>query len=92
MKYSCTEERFLKDISDHELIIVRDNGLDKHLRFRNRSGCSSYWFDIITYSGRLIIDGDCGTYIFARIEDMMDFFRIKSNDWNYNKNGLSINP
>jgi hypothetical protein len=91
MIYQCTEERFLADVSKHQLTILRDDGLNKHLRFKRENG-SSYWFDIITYSGRLIIDGDCGTFVFARIEDMMDFFRTKKNDWNYNKNGLSINP
>ena len=33
-----------------------------------------------------------GTYVFSRITDMFEFFRTKTNDWNYNKNGLSINP
>lgn len=91
MKYQCTEERFLKDVAQHKMTILRDNGIDRHLRFKRESG-SSYWFDIITYSGRLIIDGDCGTYVFVRIEDMFEFFRTKRNDWNYNKDGLSINP
>jgi hypothetical protein len=32
-------------------------------------------FDILTWSGHLCYTGDMGTYVFARIEDMFDFFR-----------------
>ena len=90
-EYQCSEQRFLEDVKDHKMTIIRDNGVDRHIRFKRENG-SPYWFDIVTYGGRLIIDGDMGTYVFARIEDMFDFFRTKKNDWNYNKDGLSINP
>ena len=88
---TCTEQRFLDDVKGHKLTILRDNGVDRHIRFKRPNG-SCYWFDIITYPGRLIIDGDCGTYVFARIEDMFEFFRMRDNDYNKNPNGLSINP
>ncbi|WP_143713593.1 hypothetical protein [Variovorax sp. RO1] len=66
--------RFPQDVAQHEMTILRDDGVDRHLRFK-RPGSSIYWFDVITWGGRLYIGGDCGTYVFARIEDMFEFFR-----------------
>jgi hypothetical protein len=73
-EYACSEERFLHDIRDHKMIVVRNDGVDRHLRFR-REGTSTYWFDLITWNGTLCIDGDCGTYVLARLQDMFEFFR-----------------
>lgn len=90
--YQCSEEQFLKDVATHQMTMIADGGFSRHLRFR-RPDTSSYWFDIITWPGKLCITGDMGTYVFSRIEDMFDFFRIDKNDWNFNREGgLSINP
>lgn len=89
--YLCSEEKFLKDVSTHEMTIIRDDGVNRHLRFK-RPDSGSYWFDIVTWNGILVINGDMGNYMFSRIDDMFNFFRTAPNDWNYNKNGLSINP
>lgn len=70
----CTEERFLEDVKNHKLEIVKNDGVNRHLRFR-RPGSITYWFDLITWNGHLCITGDCGTYVFSRIEDMFEFFR-----------------
>lgn len=64
----------LRDFEGHQLTIERDDGVHRHLRFRAR-GTSTYWFDIVTWPGVLVINGDCGTYVFSRIEDMLEFFR-----------------
>lgn len=72
--YHCTEERFARDTSTHEMTVVRADGVDRHLRFRSPKG-SNYWFDVITWPGTLCIDGDCGTFVFRRVTDMFDFFR-----------------
>lgn len=90
----CTEELFLKYTVDHSMEILRDNGCARHLKFSN-SGSSVYGFDLITWPGYLCIAGDCGTYIFARNQDMFEFFRMSDDDFNHflEKNkGLSINP
>lgn len=90
--YECTEELFLKDVGTHSMKVLYEDGLHRHLQFR-KPDTSSYWFDIITWPGNLCITGDMGTYVFRRIEDMLDFFRIQPNDWNFSKTGgLSINP
>lgn len=74
MKPKCTLEEFQKSVSKHEMTVIRDEGVDRHLRFR-KSTSSDSWFDVITWGGRLYIGGDCGTYVFARLPDMFKFFR-----------------
>ena len=87
----CDEARFLKDVEKHEMIVIRDDGVNRHLRFK-RPGTSAYYFDLITWPGHLCYTGDMGTYVFSRIEDMFGFFRMSDYDWNKNPHGLSINP
>ncbi len=92
-KYQCTEGRFLKDTVSHAMTVIRDDGIHRHLEFRKpRPAGSEYWFQLITYPGELVITGDMGTYVFRRLEDMFEFFRIDRKDWSFNKDGLSINP
>lgn len=86
-----SEERFLKDVLCHEMHIIRDEGVNRHIRFKRRDEMA-YYFDIVTWPGVLVISGDCGTWVFSRTEDMFGFFRTKKSDWNYSKDGLSINP
>lgn len=86
-------ERFKKDAANHQMQVLRDDGVHRHLRFRNPES-SAYWFDLITWPGTLCIDGDMGAYIFRRTEDMFAFFRT-DQDY-YNRTGrpdqLAINP
>jgi hypothetical protein len=87
----CTEDRFLKDAANHSMEVIKDDGVHRHLSFTN-GGSSCYRFDLITWPGNLCIAGDCGTYVFSRIEDMFDFFRMKKNDFNHSKDRkLNIN-
>jgi hypothetical protein len=66
--------QFFKDVAQHQMTVVRDSGADRHLRFR-RPDSSAYWFDVITWGGRLYIGGDCGAWVFDRVPDMFKFFR-----------------
>ncbi len=77
------KERFLEEIKDHQIEIIKDDGLYKHLRLK-RPGTYCMCFDIITYPGGLLYRGDVGTFVFERTEDMMEFFR-------HPKGELSIN-
>jgi hypothetical protein len=88
-EYQCPQEQVLKDLAAHEMRVIHDNGLHRHLRFR-KPGSSVYWFDIITYPGSLVIDGDMGTYVFRRLDDMFEFFRTDSI--HMEGDGLKINP
>lgn len=65
--------RYADDTTNHELTILHDEGLYRHLRVK-KSGSSSYWFDVITWPGNLTITGDMGTYSFAREQDMFPWF------------------
>lgn len=81
---ACTEERFLNDVKDHSMEILRDGDLYRHIKF-SRGGSSVYRFDLHTWPGELCITGDCGTFVFRRLADMFEFFRCES------KEKLSIN-
>ena len=73
-EYPCPAERFQRDVATHEMTVLRDDGVSRHLQFK-RPGDSSYWFDVITWDGRLYIGGDCGAFVFTRLHDMFEFFR-----------------
>lgn len=76
-----TEEQFLKDVATHKMTVCLDQGVYRHLDFRQADGCWNHGFHIITTPHRLIVTGDMGTWVFSRIEDMFGFFR-----------GRGINP
>jgi hypothetical protein len=79
-------EHFRADTKGHQLTVLQDDGLYRHLRFRRPdTGC--YWFDLVTWPGCLAINGDCEGFMFSRLPDMFEFFRAASG-WN----GNTINP
>lgn len=68
-------------VRPHEMTILHDDGLYRHLRFKSPDR-SSYWFELITWPGCLTVRGDFGdAFTFARVTDMFEFFR-----------GRQINP
>lgn len=71
-----TEESFLKDVARHEMTVIRDDGVHRHLRFRKPDSGDMY-FDIVTYPHFLVYSGDMGCYVFSRINDMFEFFRSR---------------
>lgn len=82
---------FNGNTAEHVMSVLHDDGLYRHLRF-SKPGTSIYRFDLITWPGYLTITGDLGTYTFARLEDMLDFFTgyINSGYWAEKlKNGVS---
>lgn len=82
------EETFLKDVSRHAMVVLQDDGVRRHLRFRNPlTGNMS--FDLITWPGHLCYTGDMGCYVFQRQKDMFDFFRSDSEKYGQS---LRINP
>jgi hypothetical protein len=78
---STIQERFESDIAQHEMTVLHNDGLYRHLRFK-RPDQSAYWFDVVTWPGSLTINGDMGTFTFSRLEDMFEFFR----------SGTGVNP
>lgn len=83
------EAQFLRDIEQHEMHVLRDDGVYRHIRFkRPDSGCMH--FDLVTWPGYLAYSGDMGCYVFSRLHDMFEFFRT---DRKYRRvDGLAINP
>jgi hypothetical protein len=68
------EEVFLKDVEKHEMSVLLDSGVYRHLRFK-APGTSVAWFDVVTWPGFLAYSGDMGTFVFSRLDDMFKFFR-----------------
>ncbi|MCO7246410.1 hypothetical protein [Halomonas sp. Mc5H-6] len=75
-------ERFQETITEHQLTVIHDDGLHRHLRCA-RPESNDRYFNITTWPGFLCISGDMGCYVFQRIEDMFQFFRDEE---------LRINP
>ena len=73
------EDRFLKDVANHVMTIVRDDGVYRHLHFA-KPGTGCMHFDIVTYPGHLVYSGDMGCYVFSRLRDMFEFFRVRPRD------------
>jgi len=79
--YAESAERFRSDTKDHELTILHDDGLYRHLRFK-RPETGMYWFELITWPGALAFRGDTNAqFIFSRETDMFPFFRARAG-WN----------
>ena len=75
----CAEEMFLRDIATHEMTILRDDSVNRHVQFK-RPGTRCCQFDLITWPGYLCYCGDMGTYVFSRLNDMFEFFRTDRRD------------
>ncbi len=81
--------RFAADTRNHQLTILRDDGLYRHLRFAPPQG-GFYWFDLVTWPGKLAITGGFGDgFVFSRVEDMFTFFR---RGMHVSDNPNAINP
>lgn len=71
-----TKESFLKNVENHYMTILKDDGIYRHLRFNKPSPNS--WdqrFEIITYPNGICYSGDMGSFVFERTYDMLGFFR-----------------
>lgn len=66
-------EQFLADVKGHAVVVLRDDGLYRHLRCSPGSYASS--FDVVTWPGCLCYVGDMGSFVFSRLPDMFEFFR-----------------
>lgn len=65
----------------HQMRILRDETAPggtgepyRHVRF-SKPGTGLWSFDLVTWPGHLAISGDIGSFTFARLHDMFDFFR-----------------
>lgn len=74
MTYKLTEDSFLKDVAEHQIQIIKEDGVHRHIRFQ-KPGTMGMHFDFITWPGYLCYTGDMGTFVFSRLDDMFQFFR-----------------
>jgi hypothetical protein len=65
---------FARDTAEHEMTILHDDGLYRHIRFE-RKDSSGYWFSLTSWPQKLAVNGSVGTYVFSRMEDMFEFIR-----------------
>lgn len=72
--YAASAARFAADTRGHEMVVLRNDGLYRHLIFREPAH-GFYWFELITTPGQLVFSGDGNSYVFRRTEDMFQFFR-----------------
>lgn len=92
MSEKPTEESFLKDVSEHQMTLLHDEGVYRHLFFAV-PGTICQSFNLVTGPGFLLYRGDMGCFEFERTRDMFKFFRTSENDFNYKgPDKLSINP
>jgi hypothetical protein len=75
-----TAKMFALNTAGHELKILHDDGLYRHILMA-KPGTGMYRYELITWPGHLSVGGDMDHYVFSRVEDMFTFFR-----------GREINP
>lgn len=76
-------DRFAKETASHEMTVLHDDGLYRHLRFRAPES-SFYWYELVTWPGFLAVGGDVDHFVFSRVEDMFTFFRRNGNEHGIN--------
>lgn len=84
MKSELTAEKFLADVKNHALTIIKDEDEFRHIVL-GKPGTSSYRFALTTWPGYLCISGDMGCFMFSRIPDMFEFFRDSKGELKINR-------
>lgn len=74
MNEQQTAERFKRETTNHEMTVLRDDGLYRHLRFANPSS-GLYWYEITTTPQQLVFSGDGESFVFRLAPDMFEMFR-----------------
>lgn len=75
-----------KWIGNHQMTVLLDNGVNRHLRFSDDDGKkTNHWFDIVTFGEGLLFTSGFGCYSFSKrfVEDMLGFFRNHNSDSRY---------
>lgn len=78
--------KFVRDIERHQMIVVHADGIRRDVVFKQPDSFNMM-FQINTWVGHLCYSGDMGCYVFTRLEDMFEFFRVEAPsrkpDFNY---------
>jgi len=74
--YPKVYKALLSEVDKHEMTVLHDDGLYRHLRFA-APGTGMWSFNIITWPGHLATSGDIADgFMFSRTADMTNFFEI----------------
>ncbi|MGC0252653.1 hypothetical protein [Pseudactinotalea sp. Z1748] len=77
-------EQVRRNTAGHQLRVLHDEGLYRHLRF-TEPGTSIWHFDVITWPGHLSTAGDVGAgFTFSRAPNMLAFFDTGQPDGHIN--------
>lgn len=85
--YAQAYDWFQQESSKHELSVIHEDGLYRHLRMQT-PGTGVWSWDIITWPGYLATVGDVANgYLFSRDADMIEFFTRPVYARNYYSDG-----
>ncbi|MFD9124911.1 hypothetical protein [Kitasatospora sp. NPDC059571] len=73
-------KRFKRETAEHQLTILREDGLYRHLRMANPQYGGVYSFDVLTWPNGLLIRGDGPNFVFSShpTADLFEMFRGSS--------------
>jgi len=78
-EYPESAAYFKRATAGHEVSVLHEDGLYRHLRFQTPGNGSSYGYDLITWPYNLVIRGGWTfTFTIDATEDMFDLFRRTS--------------
>lgn len=67
--------RFPQEIAKHVATVRLNDGVFRHIECRE-PGTWNRHFQVTTWPGHLAITGDMGAFVFSRLPDMFEFFRL----------------
>ncbi|MFJ7280510.1 hypothetical protein [Kitasatospora sp. NPDC098663] len=85
--YAQTYSDFLSETAEHQLVVLHDEGLYRHLRIQ-KPGTRTWSWDITTWPGHLATSGDIADgYMLTRELDMIEFLTISRRSRDYYSDG-----
>lgn len=85
--HAAAWQAFTENASEHELNILRDDGVYRHVRM-NKPGTRMWGWDITTWPGHLATSGDIADgFMFTRTHDMFGFFNVPEHKIAYYSDG-----
>lgn len=82
-EYPEIAARFKRETAGHEMTIVCDDGLYRHLRFVTPKS-DLYWYEIVTTPRQLVFSGDGDSFVFRLAPDMFEMFRRSAESGSIN--------
>ncbi|MBI0296765.1 hypothetical protein JBE04_20450 [Streptomyces sp. PRKS01-29] len=81
-EYAEIAARFARDTAKHQMTVLHEDGLYRHIRFMNPQYGDVYHFALITWPNHLVIRGDGPNFMFAAYPtaDPFRLFRESSHD------------